>query len=124
MDNEIHGYSVEDWEKAKLEAERFLIQEVAKLNSHVFYSDLAAAIKTIHLDAHGTAMSHFLAQISEKTFYEHGFMLSALVVSKAQKIPGMGFFELAKQLYEDDVVYTAQWHYKEKKKIFKYARNL
>lgn len=92
------GYDLSDWEKAKLEAEQYLIKQAAILGQreYIFYSTLASVIKTIQIDAHSVAMSHLLAQISEKTYLSHGFMLSALVVSKEHKIPGEGFFELAK----------------------------
>lgn len=92
------GYDLSDWEKAKLEAEQYLIKQAAILGQreYIFYSTLASVIKTIQIDAHSVAMSHLLAQISEKTYLSHGFMLSALVVSKEHKIPGEGFLNWQK----------------------------
>ena len=118
------GYDLSDWEKAKLEAEQYLIKQAAILGQreYIFYSTLASIIKTIKIDAHSVAMSHLLAQISEKTYLSHGFMLSALVVSKEYKIPGEGFFELAKKLYKDDKVYEGRWYFSEVNKIKKYAK--
>ncbi len=49
-------------------------------------------------------------------------MLSALVVSKDHRIPGEGFFELAKELYKDNKVYEAKWYFSEVNKIKKYAK--
>ena len=121
---EYFGYDLNDWENAKLEAEQYLIKQAALLGSgeYIFYSTLASAIKTIQIDAHSSAMSHLLGQISEKTYFAHGFMLSALVVSKDHKKPGEGFFELAKELYKDNKVYEAKWYFSEINKIKKYAK--
>ena len=118
------GYDLSDWEKAKLEAEQYLIKQAAILGQreYIFYNTLASVIKTIQIDAHSVAMSHLLAQISEKTYLAHGFMLSALVVSKEHKIPGEGFFELAKKLYKDNQVSEDGWYFREVNKIKKYAK--
>ena len=45
-----------------------------------------------------SVMGRMLGEISEKTAYEHGFMLSALAVLKATGVPSSGFFDLAEQL--------------------------
>lgn len=112
------GYKSEDWEKAKVEAEEYLI-ESAKKKCTISYGDLALKIKTIHIEAYGEAMSNFLDEISRKTFDAYGFMLSSLVITKSTGKPGQGFWTLAQVLNGEQKIW-GYWYRKEIEKIFKY----
>lgn len=46
------GYPCDDWEAAKLEAKKYLIEKVAKLGNDITYGNLALAIKTIDIPAY------------------------------------------------------------------------
>lgn len=110
------GYPCDDWETAKLEAKKYLIEKVAKLGNDITYGNLALAIKTIDIPAYGDAMSNFLDEMSRSTYDAHGFMLSALVVSQETRKPGRGFWTLAEKLYKEQKDWD-YWYHNEKKKI-------
>ena len=112
------GYPCDDWEAAKLEAKKYLIEKVAKLGNDITYGNLALAIKTIDIPAYGDAMSNFLDEMSRSTYDAHGFMLSALVVSQETRKPGKGFWTLAEKLYKEQKDWN-YWYRNEKKKIWK-----
>ncbi|HGH6166221.1 TPA: hypothetical protein ACJL1A_000278 [Neisseria meningitidis] len=111
------GYPCDDWEAAKLEAKKYLIEKVAKLGNDITYGNLALAIKTIDIPAYGDAMSNFLDEMSRSTYDAHGFMLSALVVSQKTGEPGKGFWILAKELNGEQKSW-GYWYRNEKKKIW------
>lgn len=121
MENSRFGHSFENWEKAKSEAQEYLVENVAKLGNTITYGNLALAVKTIRLDAHSDAMSNFLDEISRKTFDAHGFMLSTLVVTRKNNLPGQGFWTLARVLNGEQKSWD-HWYWAEKQKIFEHYK--
>lgn len=96
-----YGYTQTAWDSAKAEARNVMIERARK-GDVISYSDLAANIKTIDLEAHDQRLFQLLGEVStEEDALGHG-MLSAVVVHKTDdERPGQGFFELAKSLGRD-----------------------
>ncbi len=96
-----YGYDGSDWEKAKGQAVKVLI-DVARRKGRIAYSELAAQITAIQIDAHDPRMFHLLGEISTAEDKARRGMLTAIVVHKSGDMqPGPGFFELAKSLGKD-----------------------
>jgi hypothetical protein len=96
-----YGYAVPDWEKAKAQATKVLI-DVARRKGRIAYSELAAQITEIQIEAHDPRMFHLLGEISTAEDKAGRGMLTAIVVHKSGDMqPGPGFFELAKSLGKD-----------------------
>lgn len=84
------------------------------------YSELAAKIKSVRLEAHDQRLFHLLGELSQEEDAEGRGMLSAMVVHKTGDMePGPGFFELAKELGHDASDKTKFW-IEEMKKIYAY----
>jgi len=95
------GFTPQEWATAKREATDLLVAR-AKLRGMIPYSDLAAKIKSVRLEAHDARLFHLLGEISETEDASGRGMLSVIVVHKSGDMqPGPGFFELAKQLGRD-----------------------
>lgn len=93
-----YGYAEPDWEKAKAQATQVLIN-VARRKGRIAYSELAAQITAIQIEAHDPRMFHLLGEISIAEEKAGRGMLTAIVVHKSGDMqPGPGFFELAKTL--------------------------
>lgn len=96
-----YGYDQTDWENAKREAKK-LIVERARTRGFIPYSDLVAGIDSIRFAPHEARFFHFLGEISEEEDAAGRGMMTALVVHKDGDMqPGPGFFELAKNLGRD-----------------------
>lgn len=96
-----YGYEGADWEKAKAQARDVLI-EVARRKDKITYSELAAEITAINIEAHDSRMNHLLGEISSEEDAQGRGMLTAIVVHKSGDLrPGPGFYELAKSLGKD-----------------------
>ena len=96
-----YGYAGPDWEKAKTQATEILIN-VARRKGRIAYSELAAQITAIQIEAHDPRMFHLLGEISTAEDKAGRGMLTAIVVHKSGDMqPGPGFFELAKSLGKD-----------------------
>ena len=96
-----HGYEGADWDKAKEQAKDVLVG-VARRKGRIAYSELAAQISAISIEAHDPRMFHMLGEISSKEDTEGRGMLTAIVVHKSGDMqPGPGFFELAQSLGRD-----------------------
>jgi hypothetical protein len=96
-----YGYAGPDWEKAKVQATKVLI-DVARRKGRIAYSELAAQITAIQIEAHDPRMFHLLGEISTAEDKAGRGMLTAIVVHKSGDMqPGPGFFELAKSLGKD-----------------------
>ncbi|HEY1939320.1 MAG TPA: hypothetical protein VGJ33_15420 [Candidatus Angelobacter sp.] len=99
---ETYGYSVERWEKAKLEAIRAIVREAKEYGLPISYSDLAQRVTGICFDPHDRVFHFMLGQISEEEDAAGRGMLSVLVVHKGgDGMPGAGFWDLAKQMGKD-----------------------
>ena len=95
------GFTSKEWAAAKQEAKELLTAR-AKLRGMIPYSDLAAKIKSIHLEAHDQRLFHLLGELSSEEDAAGRGMLSVIVVHKSGDMqPGPGFFELADQLGRD-----------------------
>jgi molybdopterin synthase catalytic subunit len=102
IDKELHlsnyGFTQKEWAAAKREAKDLLVAR-AKVRGMIPYSELAAKIKSVQLEAHDQRLFHLLGELSEEEDASGRGMLSVIVVHKAGDMqPGPGFFELAKQL--------------------------
>lgn len=112
-----YGFTPKEWSAAKREAKELLVAR-AKLRGMMPYSELAAKIKSVRLEAHDQRLFHLLGELSEEEDAEGRGMLSALVVHKTGDMePGPGFFELAKKLGYDASDKTKFW-IEELKKIY------
>ncbi len=98
-----HGYDMAKWNTAKAEAKKHLIGVARnkKLTTYkVLYDGLAKKRSAIsfpfrHRDG---AFHELLGEISMEEHKAGRGMLSAIVVCKAEGVPGWGFFELAVEL--------------------------
>jgi hypothetical protein len=98
---EKYGFTESAWEAAKREAKSILADR-ARLRGMIPYSDLAAKLKSIRLEAHDQRLFHLLGEVSSEEDAAGRGMLSVVVVHKSGDMqPGPGFFELAKQLGRD-----------------------
>lgn len=96
-----YGYEGADWEQAKAQARGVLI-EVARRKDKITYSELAAEITAINIEAHDSRMNHLLGEISSEEDAQGRGMLTAIVVHKFGDLrPGPGFYDLAKSLGKD-----------------------
>jgi molybdopterin synthase catalytic subunit len=104
-----YGFTPKEWADAKREAKDILAAR-AKVRGMIPYSDLAARIKSVRLEAHDQRLFHLLDEISEEEDASGRGMLSVIVVHKVGDMhPGPGFFELAKQLGRDTSDILACW---------------
>lgn len=104
-----YGFTPKEWSAAKCEAKDILADR-AKVRGMIPYSDLAARIKSVRLEAHDQRLFHLLGEISEEEDASGRGMLSVIVVHKVGDMqPGPGFFELAKQLGRDTSDILACW---------------
>jgi molybdopterin synthase catalytic subunit len=114
-----YGFTPKEWAAAKREAKDILAAR-AKVRGMMPYSDLAARIKSVQLDAHDQRLFHLLGEISEEEDASGRGMLSVIVVHKVGDMqPGPGFFELAKQLGRDTSDILKCW-VEELKKVHAY----
>ncbi len=91
------GHPWQTWEAAKAEARRILVQK-AKARELIEYGQLTEQIHPIHFDPHGTLFRRFLGQLSREEDAAGRGMITAIVVHKADGLPGGGFFVLAQDL--------------------------
>lgn len=114
-----YGFTAKEWAAAKREAKDILAAR-ATVRGMIPYSDLAAKIKAIRLEAHDQRLFHLLDELSEEEDASGRGMLSVIVVHKAGDMqPGPGFFELAKQLGRDTSNILKCW-VEELKKVHAY----
>jgi len=76
-----YGFSGPDWDAAKGEAKSILI-DVARRKGRIAYSELAAQIRAIEIEAHDPRMFHLLGEISSEEEKSGRGMLTAIVVHK------------------------------------------
>ena len=95
------GYSIADWNKAKEEMRRILIER-AKVRGMISYSELVAQMRTIYITPESYALAAMLGEISRAEDAVGRGMLTVIVVHKSGDMqPGPGFFELARELGRD-----------------------
>ncbi len=102
-------FSISDWNKAKDEVKNILIG-VARRKGRIAYSELAAQIQAISIEAHDFRMAKILGEVSTEEEEAGRGMLSVIVVHKSSDMqPGHGFFELAESLGKDTSDILACW---------------
>ena len=113
-----HGFSEEAWEAARVEARELMIA-VAARRSMIAYSDLVARIRGLDLDPQSQHLAHMLGEISTAEHEAGRGMLTVVVVHKhGDKMPGPGFFELARSLGYDTGDREVFW-IKELQKVYR-----
>jgi len=94
---ETYGYPALQWGAAKEEAREAMIR-IARAAGITTYGELVKEIHSIKFGPHDFKLFHLLGQISTSEHEAGRAMLSAVVVSKDDTLPGPGFFDLAKRL--------------------------
>lgn len=93
-----YGHEKRAWESAKSEAMKAL-RARARQETWIAYSELSRAIVSISFQPDGHDFHAMLGELSEESNAAGMGMISALVVHKdGDRLPGPGFFTLAKQL--------------------------
>lgn len=104
-----YGVPQSVWDRAKLAAREILLRRGAS-GQPIFYSDLAEQIRAVHpFDPHSAPFFMLLDEMSREENADHGVMLSALVVTKANFQPGRGFYDLARALERTDPDDDSLW---------------
>ena len=113
-----HGFSNEAWDMAKVQA-KDILRRVARRQSLIPYSELAARITHAPMEAQDPRFFHFLGEISSEEDDAGRGLLTVLVVHKTGDMkPGPGFFELA-QVRGRDVRDPEQCWVEELKKVYR-----
>lgn len=103
------GYPVETWDAAKAEVRKILGSR-ARAGTTIAYSELVQGVATVRLDPDSHALAHMLREISTEEDEAGRGMLSVVVVHKdGDKMPGPGFFELARRLGRDTTDRLTCW---------------
>ncbi len=96
--DDTYGYPAPDWELAKDQARKAIIKR-GKAEEFITYQDLTREITAIHFQPDAEIFHHMLGQISWEEDASGRGMLTTLVVHKdGDKMPGPGFWRLAKRL--------------------------
>lgn len=120
MTQEYYGLNPIEWEKARRDLRSILMGHASRGKLR-FYSEIVEELGVAKFDAHHPGFHKMLGDIS---VYEHEHrrpLLSALVVTAEESMPGKGFFILAEELgskrpKEDTLTYFAR----ETGELFKY----
>jgi len=81
----------------------------ARQETTISYSDLVKQIQAIQFEPHDFNLFHLLGQISTREVEEGRGMLTAVVVTQDDGLPGQGYFHLASQLGLDASNPDAFW---------------
>ena len=96
-----YGFSVQDWEAAKGEMRRAMVER-AKIRDFITYTELCEQVETLHLDPHSHAVAAMLGEIATAEDAAGRGIITAIVVYKSAGLePGPGFFHIAKELGRD-----------------------
>ena len=118
-----YGYSLADWNKAKKEMRKILIER-AKVRGMIPYSELVGKVRTINLEPESYALAAMLGEISSEEDAAGRGVLTVIVVHKYSDMqPGPGFFELAEELGRDTSDILKCW-VEELRKVHGYWSNL
>lgn len=94
--NEKYGFTTKQWQRFKKEA-RDIMVAVARNRQMITYSDMAAKMTTIAVEAHDQVLWDIIGDVAKDEEKAGRGLLSAVVVHKHGDMePGKGFFELAK----------------------------
>jgi len=95
------GYAEDKWNAAKEEM-RVILIATAKAQGTIAYSDLVAKVNAIAIPERGLIISSILDEISSDEDAQGRGLLTVVAVHKhGDKLPGSGFFELARALGRD-----------------------
>lgn len=90
------GFTKKEWELYKAEAREIMIR-TAKARAMIPYSELAAAMTSISLEAFDLRLWEIIGDVARDEAEAGRGILSVVVVHKSGDMePGNGFFELAK----------------------------
>jgi len=103
-----YGFPVDVWEDAKREAHQAMVT-AARQETTISYSDLVKQIQAIQFEPHDFNLFHLLGQISTREVEEGRGMLTAVVVTQDDGLPGQGYFHLASHLGLDASDPDAFW---------------
>jgi hypothetical protein len=62
------------------------------------YSELAQLIQSVQFDAHDPRLANLLGQVSCLEHAAGRGMLSSVIVNQSERVPGHGYFNLAREL--------------------------
>lgn len=106
-----YGYAENVWSRAKAEAREALIS-CAKKGKDIVYSELTKQIRSITFQPNDMPFHQLLGQVSTDEHHAKRPLLSVLVVHKdGDRMPGPGFFQLAKNLgfsFDDTLTYWVE----------------
>ncbi|WP_433318647.1 hypothetical protein [Micromonospora chersina] len=92
------GLSDEQWSAAKQEL-RTAVLEAAYERRMTCYSEVAAKVSAVHVDAYSALLNHLLGAILEDEQRGARPLLTAIVTHKSGDLePGPGFYEMARSL--------------------------
>jgi uncharacterized membrane protein len=103
------GYPAEQWDAARTEV-REAIEEAARFQRLITYSEVAARVTALPVSAHGPVLAHLLGEILGESLEQDGLALTALVVHSADHRPGGGFYLEARrdgEVFSDRDAYWA-----------------
>lgn len=104
-----YGHEPKVWERAKEEITHIL-GERASAETTISYSELVQQVHTIRFEPDSNALAAILGEISTQEDEVGRGMLSVVVVHKdGDKMPGPGFFDLAKRLGRETTDRLAAW---------------
>ena len=90
------------WDNAKSEAREAMIAAARSPNGTLTYNELARQITSLRLEADSVALRQLLSEISVAEDVAGRGMLSVVVVHQGEdRLPGHGFFTLARGLRRD-----------------------
>jgi len=75
-----------------------ILRECAAEPGYITYGDLAVRLKSFGIKSSGWAMNNLLAEVSRREMGAARPLLSAIVLTKENRKPGRGFYELARWL--------------------------
>jgi hypothetical protein len=90
-----------------------LLRAAAEQRRFLTYDQVARALHRTQVFPNSQVLHSALRRVSERSFEEYGFVLSALVINVKENNPGKGFADLARDLdlpHADDSVTLAWVH--------------
>lgn len=95
--NNPYGFANEKWDSQKKEIRKILIQEAHK-KKLIPYGDLINKMTIISLKPKSDSFADMLGEISREEHRAGRGMLTVIVVGYLSRVPGSGFFTVAREL--------------------------
>ena len=103
------GFPLDHWVAAKSEARAAMI-ECARNQGTLSYTQLVSKISSIQLEPHDVRLDQLLESVARDEDLAGRGILTVVVVHKTgDKLPGLGFFEIAEQLGRDTSDHVVCW---------------